>query len=260
VDFNDNATASIIVSRVLLVGESWFHYSVEVKGFDSYSHGGYEVGTEWLAAALSQGGHEFAHLPSHLVATEWPNDLAEFDLVLLSDVGENTFLLTPETFVRGERRANPLVAIAEYVRAGGAFGMIGGYLSFGGIDGRAHYASSAIEAVLPVMISPFDDRVELPEGTDPTIALPGHLALGGATTLGPLLGYNRLTARVDAQVIALCGEDPLLAVWIVGEGRAFAYASDCGPHWAAPAYLASSEYVRLWNGIVAWATGERASN
>jgi len=248
------------MSRILLVGESWFHYSVEVKGFDSYTHGGYEVGTEWLAAAFSQGGHDFTHLPSHLVATEWPVDLTAFDLVLLSDVGENTFLLTPETFVRGERRANPLVAIADYVRTGGAFGMIGGYLSFGGIDGRAHYANSAIASTLPVLISPFDDRVELPEGTDPTIDIPGHPALGGATSLGPLLGYNRLAARTDAEVVARCGDDPLLTVWNVGGGRAFAYASDCGPHWAAPSYLASSDYAALWNGIVTWATGERGSN
>ena len=250
----------VIVSRVLLVGESWFHYSVEVKGFDSYTHGGYEVGTEWLATALAQGGHDFVHLPSHLVATEWPHDLNAFDLVLLSDVGENTLLLTPETFTKGERRANPLVVIVDYVRAGGAFGMIGGYLSFGGFDGRAHYASSPIEAVLPVVILPFDDRVELPEGTDPIIDLAGHPALGGATTLGPLLGYNRLTPRTDAKVVARCGNDPLLVVWTCGNGRAFAYASDCGPHWAAPLYLASSDYARLWNGIVAWATNERAAS
>jgi len=138
--------------------------------------------------------------------------------------------------------------------------MIGGYLSFGGFDGRAHFASSPVEAVLPIEISHFDDRVELPEGVDPVIELLEHSALGGATTLGPLLGYNRLVPRVDAQVIASCNDDPLLVVWNVGLGRAFAYASDCGPHWAAPEYLATPDYTRLWNGIVWWATGERAKS
>jgi uncharacterized membrane protein len=242
------------MSRVLLIGESWFHYTVEVKGFDSYTHGGYEVGTEWIARALTEGGHEFVHLPAHLVASEWPTELTAFDLVLLSDVGANTFLLTPTTFIHGERRANPLASIAGYVRGGGALGMIGGYLSFGGFDGRAHFSATPIEEVLPVVISPHDDRVELPEGTDPVILAEGHAALGGAHSLGPLLGYNRLSARPEAKIIASCGADPLLALWSVGAGRAFAYASDCGPHWAPPVYLASPDYGRLWNGLVTWAT------
>lgn len=242
------------MSRVLLVGESWFHYTLEVKGFDAYTHGGYEVGTQYLEAALVARGHEFAHLPSHLIASEWPASFEDFDLVLLSDVGSNTLLLTPTTFAAGQRRANPLVALAEYVREGGAFGMVGGYLSFGGFDGRAHYAASPVEAVLPVTISPFDDRSELPEGVEPDVASPGHPALGGATILGPLLGYNRLTARPEAEVVARVGTDPLLVTWSVGAGRAFAYASDCGPHWASPEYLRSPDYARLWNGIVGWAT------
>lgn len=242
------------MSRVLLVGESWFRYSIEVKGFDSYTHGGYEVGTAWIAQALADGGHQFVHLPAHLVATDWPNELDQFDLVLFSDVGANTFLLSPQTFVRGERRANPLASVAGYVRAGGALGMIGGYLSFAGFGGRAQFSATPIEAVLPVVISPHDDRVELPEGVDPVILAAGHVALGGACSLGPLLGYNRFSARSDAEVIASCGADPLLALWSVGAGRAFAYASDCGPHWAPPVYLASPDYGRLWNGLVTWAT------
>ena len=246
------------MSRVLLVGESWFHYSIEVKGFDSYNHGGYEEGTEWIAKALAQGGHEFVHLPSHLVSTKWTFELTEFDLVLFSDVGANTFLVTAEAFVEGEARVNPLVAIANYVKGGGAFGMIGGYLSFGGFAGLAHYASSPIDDILPVTISPFDDRVDLPEGVDPVIEIAGHPALGGAKTLGPLLGYNRLTAREGAEVVARCGADPLLATWSIGNGRSFAYASDCGPHWASPSYLRSSDYALLWNGLVSWAVGTRA--
>ena len=247
------------MSRVLLVGESWFQYIIEVKGFDSYTHGSYEVGTTWIAQVLAEAGHDFTHLPSHLVDTEWPTDLSAFDLVLLSDVGANTFLLSPATFTQGERRPNPLSELARYVRDGGAMGMIGGYLSFGGFDGRAHFSGTPIEEILPVVISPHDDRVELPEGVDPTILLDGHLALGGAARLGPLLGYNRLAPRSEAEVVASCGADPLLVVWGVGAGRAFAYASDCGPHWASPEYLALPDYGRLWNGLVTWATTRNES-
>jgi uncharacterized membrane protein len=229
------------MSKVLLVGESWFHYSIQQKGFDSYTHGGYEEGCGWLVASLVEGGHDVTHLPCHLVGTLWPSELSEL-------------LLTPETFVHGQRRENPLVKIATYVREGGAFGMIGGYLSFGGIDGRAHFAGTPIEDVLPVTISPFDDRVELPEGVDPVIELSFHPALGGSVTLGPLLGYNRLSAKAGAHVVARCGVDPLLVVGTAGQGRTFAYASDCGPHWASPEYLECPDYGRMWRGIVSWTT------
>jgi hypothetical protein len=37
--------------------------------------------------------------------------------------------------------------------------------------------------------------------------------------LGPLLGYNKVMARTDAELVVRCGADPLLAVWEVGAGR-----------------------------------------
>lgn len=166
------------MGRVLLIGESWFSYTIEVKGFDSYVHGGYEEGTRWIQEALARGGHEFVHLASHLVAEQLPHSLNEFDLILLSDIGANTFLLAPETFVHGRVRTNPLAELADYCRQGGGLGMIGGYLSFAGFGGQAHYAGTPIEAVLPVSTSPGDDRVEVPEGITPTIELSGHPALG----------------------------------------------------------------------------------
>jgi uncharacterized membrane protein len=249
------------VGRVLLIGESWFSYTIEVKGFDSYVHGGYEVGTRCIEEALVNGGHEFVHLPSHLVATQWSHSLTEFDLILLSDIGSNTFLLTPETFVGGSMRTNPLTELADYCRRGGGLGMIGGYLSFAGFGGRAHYAGTPIEAVLPVYISAADNRVEVPEGIMPAIDLADHLALGKATALGPLLGYNNVTVRDDAELVARCGADPLLALWEVEAGRSFAYTSDCGPHWAPPAYLDSPSYAALWCGLAEWAiaSGRRRS-
>jgi uncharacterized membrane protein len=240
------------MSRVLLVGESWFKHTLELKGFDSYSFGAYEVGTEWISAALRDGGHEFTHLPSHLVDSEWPN-LTDFDVILISDVGANTFLLGSSCFVDGQSGPNKLQELADYVRNGGGLGMIGGYLSFAGIEGKAHYASTAIEDVLPVTISHHDDRVESPEGVQPEVLEPNHPIVAGIETLGPLLGFNAITAKSGATVIATLGEHPLLAIWTVGEGRAFAYSSDCGPHWASRAYIESKAFARLWCQLVSWA-------
>ena len=220
------------MSRVLLVGESWFKHTLELKGFDSYSFGAYEVGTEWISAALRNGGHEFAHLPSHLVDSEWPN---------LTD------------FVDGQPGPNKLQELAEYVHNGGGLGMIGGYLSFAGIEGKAHYANTVIEDVLPVTISNHDDRVETPEGVQPDVLQPRHPIMAGVETLGPLLGFNSVTAKSEATVIAALGRYPLLAVWTVGRGRTFAYSSDCRPHWASRSYIESKAFAQLWCQLVTWA-------
>jgi uncharacterized membrane protein len=131
--------------------------------------------------------------------------------------------------------------------------MIGGYLSFSGIDAKAQFAGTQLADVLPVVIACTDDRVELPQGVDPVATQGDHVALGGATCFGPLLGYNQVQARPEANVLAMCGDDPLVAIWEVGAGRAFVYTSDCGPHWASRSYADSPDYARLWQGLVSWA-------
>jgi hypothetical protein len=148
---------------VLLIGESWFTQLMEVKGFDSFTVSGYEVGTQWIEPALTGDGHDFRHLPSHLVDRAWP-DLSDVDVVLVSDCGANTFLLGTATFTGGEPVSNKLAELAEFVRGGGGLDMIGGYLSFSGIDAKAQYAGTPLADVLPVVIARTDDRVELPQG------------------------------------------------------------------------------------------------
>lgn len=242
------------MATVLLIGESWFTQLTEVKGFDSFTVNGYEVGTQWIAPALQAQGHDFRHLPSHLVDSAWP-DLSDVDVILVSDCGANTFLLGTATFAGGEPVPNKLTELAEFVRNGGGLGMIGGYLSFSGIDAKAQFAGTALADVLPVEIGRTDDRVEIPEGVEPVATIPSHEALGGATCFGPLLGYNQVVARPEATVLAMSGQDPLVAVWEVGAGRAFVYTSDCGPHWASRTYADSPDYSRLWQGLVGWAAG-----
>src|SRR4030088_2702731 len=154
------------MARVLLIGESWFTQLTEVKGVDSFTVNGYEVGTQWIEPALSAAGHEFRHLPAHGVDSAWPG-LTDLDVVLISDVGANTFLLGAATFQGGMPVPNKLTELADFTRNGGGLGMIGGYLSFSGINARAHYAGTPLAAVLPVEIGDTDDRIEVPEGVDP---------------------------------------------------------------------------------------------
>ena len=131
--------------------------------------------------------------------------------------------------------------------------MIGGYMTFQGIDGRARYHGTPVEEALPVNIGQVDDRVEVPEGVVPLVTGPEHPVLSGIDGEWPaFLGYNRLTARSEADVLATAGDDPFLVVWQYGKGRSAAFASDCGPHWGPEEYLSWRHHDRLWAQLVAW--------
>lgn len=77
-------------------------------------------------------------------------EIAEFDVVVLSDIGYNTLALPPATFDEDEEIPNRLQLLEDFVRAGGGLIMIGGYLSFQGFDVKAKYKDSPIEEALPV--------------------------------------------------------------------------------------------------------------
>jgi uncharacterized membrane protein len=108
------------------------------------------------------------------------------------------------------------------------------------------------------MIFPFDDRVELPEGMAPTVSEADHpLAAGLPATWPEILGYNRLTARPEAATVVMAGRDPLLVSWDFGQGRSVAFASDCGPHWAPPAFVEWAGYATLWQNMANWVAESR---
>ncbi len=243
--------------RVLVVGESWIKHTVHVKGFDQFHTTEYEEGGQVFLDALRASGIHVTYIRAHEISQAFPTtaeDLQRFDVVVISDVGSNSFLLTDETFLRSQPTTNRLSLLAEFVKAGGGLVMVGGYMSFTGIDGRARFKMSPLAPVLPVTMLDYDDRVEVPEGFHATIETPNHPALGSTPAEWPiLLGYNRIVAKPDATVVARCGQDPILVAGEVGLGRSIAFASDIAPHWAPPQFLAWKHYGGLWSGIVRWA-------
>jgi uncharacterized membrane protein len=246
-------------ARVLVAGESWVKHTVHMKGFDHFHSTEYEEGGTVFIDALTSAGIEIDYVRAHEISGRFPRDrdeLAAYDAVIISDVGANSFLLTDETFLRSEVTSNRLAEIAAYVEAGGGLVMVGGYLSFTGIDGRARYAQTPLAEVLPVTMLDYDDRVEVPQGATPVVAAVGHPAIAGVGEGWPrLLGYNRLVAKEDATVVAKVGDDPLLVVGEHGDGRTAAFASDCAPHWAPPEFVEWPDYAALWSSIVLWAGG-----
>ena len=251
------------MARVLLAGESWISHSTHYKGFDSFSSTTFETGAdEFIAAAASQG-IEVEQIYGHDVPARFPRTveaLSAYDVVILSDIGYNSFVLPNEVWIKGQRTDNPLLALAEWTRAGGGLMMAGGYLSFQGFQARANFARSPIADVLPVDMLTGDDRAESPQGATCRVVAPDHEVAAAWTGEAPqLLGYNVVTAKPDAQVVATVDDDVLIATREVGQGRSLVWTSDIGPHWCPTEFLEWEGFAPLVGAMLSWLGAERTS-
>ncbi|QFG26358.1 glutamine amidotransferase [Actinomadura sp. WMMB 499] len=245
------------MSRVLIAGESWVTQSTHIKGVDSFTTTSYVTGVEPLRRALEGRGHTVEHMPAHLVPAEFPGDadaLAAYDVVVLSDIGANSLQLAPEVFERAVPGRDRLAALRDWTRDGGGLLMVGGYLSFTGFEAKGAFRNTVLHEALPVELLPEDDRVELPAGASATVPGTGHPALGGVEGDWPvLLGYNRVEARENAEVLATLNGDPLVAVAAYGSGRSAVFTSDCSPHWAPRPFCEEWDgYAKVFGGLVEW--------
>ncbi len=246
--------------KVLFVGESWFFTTIETKGFDQFTIGGYQTEIGRIKKYMRDIA-DIIHMPAHLVLEEFPDTveaLNKYDLVIVSDVGANTFLLHPDTFAKSIPTPNRLKVIADYVKEGGAFGMMGGYMTFMGIEGKGQYHDTIIEEVLPVVMEAGDDREEHPEGIKIQAVNPAHPLLKGCKKEWEvLLGFNRLKAKERTEVLLEFEGKPILTVGQYGKGRVFAWASDCAPHWMPPNFCESQNNKVLWENIIQYVTEKR---
>lgn len=246
--------------KVLFVGESWVINSIHIKGFDQFTETTYGEGGKEFIAALEGADIEVVHMPCHIAAKEFPTTVEEmekYDLIILSDIGSNTLLLTEDVFAKGKRMPNRLELVKEYVENGGGFAMMGGYMSFQGIDGKSKYAHTALADILPIKMMESDDRLETPEGVYPTIVDENHPILDGISKEWPhFLGYNMLFETDPKYVIAKCNEHVFMAGRDYGKGRTFVFASDIAPHWGSPEFLDWESYNTLFTNIAKWLAKE----
>jgi uncharacterized membrane protein len=248
--------------KLLLAGESWTTHSIHQKGFDTFTTTEYIEGAGVFIDGLRGAGHELDYLPAHEVPPNFPatvEELSAYDAVILSDIGSNSFLLAPRTFNKSEPSPNRLRALADYVAAGGGLLMIGGYMSFSGIDCVARFGRTPLAAALPVEMFDRDDRVEEPAGVAPSVQLADHPALADvpAGDWPSLLGYNQVAPSPDADTLVTVGDDPLLVVGTHGSGRSAAFTSDLAPHWAPPEFMDWPGYLPLWTGLLSWLAADR---
>ena len=246
--------------KILLAGESWVTTATHIKGFDQFATVTFHLGAEPLVEALKDSPFDLRYMPSHEAQRDFPQTaeaLAAYGAVILSDIGSNTLLLHPDTWIQSRRTPNRLRALKTYVEGGGGLLMVGGYYSFQGINGGARYHGTPVEEALPVEILPYDDRVEAPDGFTPVIRQKEHPILAAFTgEWPPLLGFNEVRPKAGASILATVsadyGEKPLLVAGGHGKGRTLAWTSDIGPHWLPPEFAAWDGYARLWRQSLEW--------
>jgi uncharacterized membrane protein len=248
-------------THVLLAGESWVTHAAHAKGAVSYAMAAYEEGADALIEALMSAGAEVTYVPNHLAVERFPRtpeELAPFDVVILSDIGSDTLLLERACFLDGVRVPNRLESLVAHIETGAGLLMVGGYMSFSGMEGKAHYRMTPLAQVLPVEMLVGDDRIETPQGVVPTVLTHAHEILTNLDEHWPyLLGYNKLLAKDAAEVLLSVNNDPLLVVQHTRGGRTAAFASDCSPHWGSREFLAWPSYAHFWTQLVHWLAGGR---
>ena len=229
--------------KVLLVGESWSVLATHTKGFDHVNLGRYYEAGGPLIDALKKSGHTVDYMPSHVAQLHFPGTVEE--------------LKTYDAVIFSEPKGGTGVSF-DYVENGGGFLMCGGYMSYAGYEGKARYSMTPIADILPVDILPYDDRVEAPNGIFPKIIDDSHPVLSGIdnSKWTDFLGYNKLSLKPDAKLIATIEDDVFMAAREFGKGRAFTFASDCVPHWAPPEFNQWDGYAVLFSNIVRWLAGE----
>jgi uncharacterized membrane protein len=247
--------------KVLLAGESWSILTTNTKGYDYVNIGKYHEAGGPLIEALRTSGIEVDYMPNHVALLSFPfnmDELKKYNAVIFSDIGSNTLLLHPSVQAECARTPNRLKLITDYVRQGGGFLMCGGYMSYSGIEGKARYGMTPLADLLPVNVLNYDDRVEAPEGIYPTIVDASHPVLSGVdnSKWPDFLGYNKVSVKPEAHLIAKFNADVFMAALDYGKGRSFAFTTDCVPHWGTPEFLKWDGYSKLFNNIIKWLSKE----
>lgn len=229
------------------------------KGFNNLAVTSFTSFIKLLRDPLEKAGHTVTWMPAHDVPGEFPfeeSGLSDFDAVLISDVGADSFI-HPDTWKVGTAKPNRLKMLRSWVEAGHGLGMIGGWMNFAGYGGHARYAFSPLAPILPVKVLPYDDRIEIPEGGKGKIEI-DHPIFEGVPRSGwpDLMGYNLTEPRPEGTIVATLQGDPLLAVGEAGKGRVLAWTSDVSPAWCPDRFSSWDGYGRIFSQAVAWLAKE----
>ena len=246
------------MTKILIAGESWTSHTIHIKGFDTFTTSKYEEGVKWFKEGLEKNGVEVDYIPNHLAPEKFPvtlEELKKYDVVFLSDIGSNTLLLPDQVFAKGMKVPNRCELLKEYVNEGGAFVMIGGYMSFTGVDAKTRYGETAVKDILPVKLLDKDDRQELPQGVNPKKVKEHKIFEGIDEEFPYFLGYNKTIGCSEiGEILAEINGDPFIVAGNFGKGKSLAFTSDFAPHWGSMEFVEWKYYDKLWLNIISWLT------
>ena len=199
-----------------------------------------QTAASYLAGCLAHANWEFDYIPSDVAVTESDLDSSR-KLIIISDYPVENFSPSLQSVV------------AELVQHGTGLLMIGGWESYQGADGN--WSDSVISDLLPVEISPVDDRCNcdqpafvrckvqhsitdnLPWKDRPAL-IGGYNRVQAAGQATVLLEVERYSARLNENepgcTLSYQGSDPLLVVDESQPGRIAALMTDLAPHWVGP--------------------------
>ena len=86
--------------KVLFAGEAIYMLTTIYKGWDSFNMGKYFKHGTYFLNALKKNDIDVDYIPTNKVAEEFPwsiDELNRYDVVVVSDVGSNTFLISERT-------------------------------------------------------------------------------------------------------------------------------------------------------------------
>ena len=213
-----------------------------------------DLGNNWSQSELS-----LIAFPYERLFTE---ELETFDLVLFQNFNHKPYF--------GYQSDELLGNIAEYVKQGGAFAMIGGDRSFD----LGEYANTPIEQILPVMLGATDSASELKFQPQLTLEGAGHPLIRLASSdeenrriweqLPEMDGFNRVSGLVEGAASLL--QHPtvkddrgqphsVLSVREIDKGRVMALNVDSSWRWSYSEALeggGNQAYLRFWKNAIRW--------
>jgi uncharacterized membrane protein len=246
--------------NVLYVGDSEIVLTKYLVGVDCFEQANYNDNAHFFREAMANVEYvNIKHINPHDVPLFFPktmDELQSYDVIIFSDVGYNSMIFypglkPPYTYPLGPDR---IKMVKEFVEKGGGFVMVGGYLSFAGFNAIAGYHRTPVENILPVEISPYDDRVEVTDGFIFKVIDKDHPItkdIPWDNVKFTLCGYNKVTLKQGAKLLAEYNGDPFIACQEYKEGRTAIFASDFAPHWAGD-FKDWEFYPQFWGQMIKW--------
>ncbi|MCD4656618.1 MAG: glutamine amidotransferase [Planctomycetes bacterium] len=246
--------------KVLYIGDSEIVMSRYIIGADVFEATNFNDNGHFFRDAMAKIPNiELKHINPHDVPLQYPKTMEElttFDVIIFSDVGYNSMIFYPGLKPPYEYPLGPdrVKMVKEFVAQGGGFIMVGGYVSFSGLNAIARYHGTPIEEILPVAISPYDDRVEVTDGFTFNVIDNNHpITANIPWNAGKftLCGYNKVTLKEGAKLLAEYNNDPFIACGEYKKGRTAIFASDFAPHWVGD-FKDWEYYPHFFGQMIKW--------